>query len=159
MDFLWSRVPTNARLFLETIFGKKDRITEKDFKQDELKFIEDAIRTSMEFWNDGRTKGAVKYEDWLNNRVNPGWGLDTLWNPNGRAMTSLGKFNYNYDAANDSYRVKDTYDFNPRSGPSYGETPLYTLLRDFGGARVPPGKGRDVELNFPAQYPRSRTAY
>jgi hypothetical protein len=39
-------IPADARIYLETLFGKRDPVTAKDFTPQELARIEDAIRTS-----------------------------------------------------------------------------------------------------------------
>jgi ATPase subunit of ABC transporter with duplicated ATPase domains len=42
-------IPVDARMYLETLLGNRTQVTEKDFTQNELSKIEEAIRRSQEY--------------------------------------------------------------------------------------------------------------
>lgn len=77
-------------------------------------------------------------------------------NPQASLRTLLGRFNYTVDPKNNVV-IKDIYDFNPptlkygspETNTELSGSPLYTALREYAGEKVPPGKGRPVNISVP----------
>lgn len=79
-------------------------------------------------------------------------------NPEAALRTLLGRFNYSVDP-NNNLIINDSYDFNPHPGtggteanggdPEASTDPLYTSIRLYAGEKLPPGKGRVVNMSVP----------
>lgn len=79
-------------------------------------------------------------------------------NPEAAIRTLLGRFNYSVDPKNNLI-INDTYDFNPHPGtggtealggdPEASSDPFYTSIRLYAGEKLPPGKGRQVNISVP----------
>jgi len=79
-------------------------------------------------------------------------------NPEAAIRTLLGRFNYTVDP-NNNLVINDTYDFNPSPGvggtevnggdPEASTDPIYSSIRLYAGEKLPPGKGRVVNMNLP----------
>lgn len=67
-------IPVDARVYLETLFGNRAQVTEKDFTRDELSKIEQAIRGSQEYAQENRKKlqNEVQAVKDLEQRLNRG---------------------------------------------------------------------------------------
>ena len=120
-------LPSNSRVFLQSLFGRDDPITDEDFSARELAIIEALARNAGE-------GGAVTYDTYGEIRPIQGdpVGADywTLFDPDpgGTAlgglqdkltgntapsqsvMTTLGQFQATPEG--DGYRIKDQYNFN-----------------------------------------------
>lgn len=139
-------LPTPARLFLESMGGKRDPITEADFSPEEL----EAIRQLVE---QPKTVKGVGYQDYDPSMLEQP-GLAGLLTPRGRVANSLGQFQYRKGP--EGTTVTDKYDFNPTYKDESaliqalsalgtgGFSPLHTL----GEYLMPPGKGRDVRIKL-----------
>jgi hypothetical protein len=119
-DFL----PINARFFLDSLQGKTDKITEKDFSPEEIQTLREIGNTKFRPY--GSTKGfdpetiaavekmqrepQVGYVDYSPNpdRRNAAWA--TLSDPRYRIATSLGNFGMKDEG--DHYKVYDKYTWN-----------------------------------------------
>lgn len=144
--------PTAGRVFLESMQGKRDPITEADFSPEELKRIRQVIEST-----EGR--GNVQYKDYVN-QAKKILKEETLPNvtlpPSVLAITSdignvastLGRFRYVRDA-DGTLRAVDDYDFNPVGTAKYTNSfnPLVHLRR-YAGEKMPPGTGRPVNINL-----------
>ena len=95
------RVPTQVRTFAETVAGKRDPITEKDFSKAELKQIRDAIERSR-----ARGGKTVQYEDYGDDRMRRDYSVL----PGDAARNTLGRFNYK-KTPEGRLVATDTYDF------------------------------------------------
>ena len=82
--------------------GNESGLTEKDFNEEDKEIIRSLIRTASE---DGRD--YITYDDYPSGKAPQ--DVDKF-SPEGRVMTTLGRFNFNKD--DDEYTVKDNYDFN-----------------------------------------------
>lgn len=77
-------------------------------------------------------------------------------NPQASLRTLLGRFNYTVDPQNNIV-IKDDYDFNPptlkygsqETNTELSGSPIYTALREYAGEKIPPGKGRPVNISVP----------
>jgi hypothetical protein len=74
----------------------------------------------------------------------------------GNVQTTLGRFKYGRDAEGNLV-VRDTYDFNPPRVPNsmqeqrtaeYGAMGPYRLVREYAGEKIPPGRGREININL-----------
>jgi hypothetical protein len=106
------KYPVQVRTFMETIKGKKDKITEKDFNQAELDEIKQAIM-SAEYRDKKRvpkkgikTQGSVDYKDYTTNRAMGDFNVGK----SGAIRNTLGKFDY-VKTPDGRLIAKDTYDF------------------------------------------------
>jgi hypothetical protein len=63
------RAPAQVRTFAETLAGKRDPITEKDFSRAELKQIRAAIERSHR--NEGQSRKTVDYVDYGDDKRRP----------------------------------------------------------------------------------------
>jgi hypothetical protein len=95
------RAPAQVRTFAETLAGKRDPITEKDFSRAELKQIRDAIERSQ-----ARGDKSVQYEDYGDDRIR----RDFSFLPSSAARNTLGRFNYK-KTPEGRLVATDTYDF------------------------------------------------
>jgi len=139
--------PTAGRVFLESMQGKRDPITETDFSPEELKQIRQVIEST-----EGR--GDVQYKDYIKAKkkllqermafadLPP--SILAITNPLGNTAATLGRFKYVRDA-DGNLRAIDDYDFNPTNMDSYSP---YAILRRYAGEKMPPGTGRPVNINL-----------
>ena len=115
------KYPAQVRTFLETIKGKKDKITEKDFSKEELAEIKQAIskarekqRVSNPEYKRDKTKpmlikpqqGSVGYNDYTTNRAMGDFNAGK----SGAIRNTLGRFDY-VKTPDGRLIAKDTYDF------------------------------------------------
>ena len=152
------------KIFLDTFGTKGERgpVTKEYFNQDELNAISDLISKR------GGDKGSVTYADYEQILSRPSEAVDSITSgklgPYRSINKSLGQFNYERDPKTGQYRIIDEYDFNPLdrdprgkplspdfAGDYVGENLLdpYTAARVYAGRKMPPGKGRKVELSVP----------
>lgn len=140
-------LPTPARLYLESMGGNREPITERDFSPAELEAMRQLIATST-----GR--GGIDYRNYDPHPLEQP-GLPGLLTPKGRVANSLGQFQYARDPAGTT--ITDAYDFNPvykEQSPGFQAlnipgTAGFSLLHTLGELLVPPGKGRDVRIRLP----------
>lgn len=164
-DFIAQRLPassfpTSGRTFLETVQGKRDPITEGNFSPEELAVMKEMIALK------GGDAGDIQYGDYqalakamrargkIPASTTP--SLFSMSDPLGNVQTTLGRFKYGRDARGNLV-VRDTYDFNPPQDPNsmqeqrtaeYGAMGPYSLIREYAGEKVPPGRGRDININL-----------
>ena len=119
------KLPTQVRTFMETIKGKKDKITEKDFSKEELAEIKQAIKQSrtrgrkVQYYDDDgevfkdrnnkareKNKGSVDYKDYTTDRA----VADFNFGKSGAVRNTLGRFNYK-KTPDGRLVATDTYDF------------------------------------------------
>ena len=100
------KLPAQVRTFMETIKGKKDKITEKDFTKKEIDLIKKAIKQSrtrgrkVQYYDDDgevfrdrnnkareKNKGSVQYKDYPSAK--------TITEPMSRIYEPLGRGDYN----------------------------------------------------------------
>ncbi len=140
--------PTAGRVFLESMQGKRDPITEADFTPDELNQLRQLINST-----EGR--GNVQYKDYVKEKkrklrdeflpvVDLPPSILAITNPLGNTAATLGRFKYVRDA-DGNLRAIDDYDFNPTNIDSYHP---YGILRRYAGEKMPPGSGRPVNINL-----------
>jgi hypothetical protein len=114
-------VPAQVRTFAETVMGKRDPITEKDFTADELKQARDAItksrdrQTGKRFIKEEGDKLARQHYDPTVDYKDYGEGKDRVINDfnvgSGAAMrNTLGRFKYE-KTPEGRLVATDTYDF------------------------------------------------
>ena len=114
-------VPAQVRTFVETVRGKRDPITEKDFTQDELKQARDAVvksrerQTGKRFIKEEGDKLARQHYDETVDYKDYGEGKDRIANDfnmgSGAAMrNTLGRFKYEKTPEGRLVAI-DTYDF------------------------------------------------
>jgi len=151
MDFIAQRLPANVpytpgRVLLQTVQGRKDPITEKDFRADELEALRRLIVDK------GRPTGSIGYADYNKEKAID----EDLPGDVNRVLHTLGKFRYGRDSEGNLV-VRDTYDFNPAKSPAQTQEGRarnvilggpYNIVRSYAGERVPPGYGRDVRINL-----------
>lgn len=155
LDFLIQNAPpglfpTAGRVFLESMQGKRDPITEADFSPEELSRIRQLVNST-----EGR--GNVQYKDYRNlkreltqkgeNVGILGPSMFAIGNPTGNAMMTLGRFNYVRDP-DGTLRAVDTYDFNNINPDNLAPSNIYSRLRQYGYEKMPPGTGRPVNINL-----------
>jgi hypothetical protein len=149
-----SLIPTNAKIFLETVIGnKKDPITIKDFTKDEVEEIKKAVLHSKQYGSatglfDRKYDDAVRYSNYPN-ISNPSRLINTF-TPQGRVATTLGQFGYEV-LSNGDVKILDHYDFMPVPEGGLVETnPFYKLLRTLGtknlGEKTSAGRSFDLVL-------------
>lgn len=111
------RLPAQVRTFAETVGGKRDPITEKDFSKAELKQIRDAIERSR-----ARGGNAVIYDDYktTGSRKSGSVRKDFSVLPSDAARNTLGRFNYR-KTPEGRLVATDTYDFKDDLVEQYGE--------------------------------------
>tara|TARA_R110001632_G_scaffold37955_1_gene95677 strand:+ start:43 stop:642 length:600 start_codon:yes stop_codon:yes gene_type:complete len=109
---LYGKIPTNMRLLVENLMGKKTPITEDDFTNEELL----QMVTDLEKQGDGQpgTRVAINsYGDVPRGVVDASY-LDSIrksfTDPQYNVATSLGK--YAAETLQDGYNIEDTYNFN-----------------------------------------------
>jgi len=140
--------PTAGRVFLESMQGKRDPITEADFSSEELNQLRQLINST-----EGR--GHVQYKDYVSEKkrrlrdeflplVDLPPSLLAVFNPLGNVAGTLGRFKYVRDA-DGNLRAIDDYDFNRIEGTSSSP---YAALRRYAGEKMPPGSGRPVNINL-----------
>ena len=109
------KLPAQVRTFMETIKGKKDKITEKDFNQAELDEIKQAImsaenRDKKRVPKKGiKTQGSVDYKDYTTDRADTAIA-DFNFGKSGAVRNTLGRFNYK-KTPDGRLVATDTYDF------------------------------------------------
>ena len=114
-------VPAQVRTFVETVRGKRDPITEKDFTEDELKQARDAVvksrerQTGKRFIKEEGDKLARQHYDETVDYKDYGEGKDRIANDfnmgSGAAMrNTLGRFKYEKTPEGRLVAI-DTYDF------------------------------------------------
>lgn len=169
------RIPTNIRLYLSTLLGARDPITEKDFYPEELDVMRRSVqrmdkpRGSMGYSDFGRTdkSGLATSAQYTGTSL-----LDNLFqsltNPDMSVQLSLGMVNF--DKSSGHAILKDQYDFgatpeqmNSLSWPellSIGADALKmslvpgpyeeptAILNLLGNLVVPQGRGRDVHIDL-----------
>jgi hypothetical protein len=164
-DFIAQRLPassfpTSGRTFLETVQGKRDPLTEGNFSPEELAVMKEMIALK------GGDKGDIQYGDYqalakamrargqIFASTTP--SLFSMSDPLGNVQTTLGRFKYGRDAKGNLV-VQDTYDFNPPQDPNsmqeqrtaeYGAMGPYRLIREYAGEKIPPGRGREININL-----------
>jgi hypothetical protein len=164
-DFIAQRLPasvfpTSGRTFLETVQGKRDPITEGNFSPEELAVMKEMIALK------GGDAGDIQYSDYhalakvmraqgkIPASTNP--SLFSMSDSLGNVQTTLGRFKYGRDAEGNLV-VRDTYDFNPPRVPNsmqeqrtaeYGAMGPYRLVREYAGEKIPPGRGREININL-----------
>jgi hypothetical protein len=122
----------------------------------------------------GKGRGYIQYQDYKTlpggdqRRGVPANLTGGVLPPRLSLGKSLGQFNYERDPKTGQFRIIDEYDFNPQTitvGGEKVEVPLefygdyvedagfspYALARLYGGRKMPPGKGRKVELSVPGK--------
>ena len=164
-DFIAQRLPassfpTSGRTFLETVQGKRDPITEGNFSPEELSVMKEMIALK------GGDAGDIQYGDYhalakvmraqgkIPASTTP--SLFSISDSLGNVQTTLGRFKYGRDAKGNLV-VRDTYDFNPPKDPNsmqeqrtaeYGAMGPYSLVREYAGEKIPPGRGREININL-----------
>ena len=164
-DFIAQRLPassfpTSGRTFLETVQGKRDPLTEGNFSPEELAVMKEMIALK------GGDAGDIQYGDYqalakamrargqIPASTTP--SLFSMSDPLGNVQTTLGRFKYGRDAKGNLV-VRDTYDFNPPQDPNsmqeqrtseYGAMGPYSLIREYAGEKIPPGRGREININL-----------
>jgi len=164
-DFIAQRLPassfpTSGRTFLETVQGKRDPITEGNFSPEELLVMKEMIALK------GGDAGDIQYGDYnalakvmraqgkIPASTTP--SLFSMSDSLGNVQTTLGRFKYGRDAKGNLV-VRDTYDFNPPRDPNsmqeqrtaeYGAMGPYSLIREYAGEKIPPGRGREININL-----------
>jgi hypothetical protein len=152
--------PTSGRTFLETVQGKRDPITEGNFSPEELAVMKEMIALK------GGDAGDIQYGDYhalakvmraqgkIPASTTP--SLFSMSDSLGNVQTTLGRFKYGRDAEGNLV-VRDTYDFNPPQDPNsmqeqrtaeYGAMGPYSLVREYAGEKIPPGRGREININL-----------
>lgn len=123
-SFVRKLVPAQVRTFAETVTGKRDPITEKDFTADELKQARDAIiksrdrQTGKSFTATGTYGKDYKLEQYYDPTVDYkdyGEGKDRLFSdfnvgPGAAMRNTLGRFKYE-KTPEGRLVATDTYDF------------------------------------------------
>jgi hypothetical protein len=164
-DFIAQRLPassfpTSGRTFLETVQGKREPITESNFSPEELAAMREMIALK------GGDKGDIQYGDYqtLAKAMRARGQIPASTTPSlfsmsdslGNVQTTLGRFKYGRDAKGNLV-VQDTYDFNPPQDPNsmqeqrtaeYGAMGPYRLIREYAGEKIPPGRGREININL-----------
>jgi len=163
--------PVDARIYLQTLFGNRDPITERDFSSEELMNIQAAIEANQR--RTGSTdRGNVGYADYpKGDQIGPGYAP---------IETTLGRFNYRrlptgelvatdrYDFLNDERKASvDEYErmgalqraatvlgrgvgrtvYDPRSRTGLTFNPR-SILDELGDAYIG-REGRDVRIKLP----------
>jgi hypothetical protein len=122
------KLPAQVRTFLETVRGKKSKITEKDFTKKEIDEIKQAIKQSrtrgrkVQYYDDDgevfkdrnnkareKNKGSVDYKDYTTDRADTAIA-DFNLGKSGAIRNTLGKFDY-VKTPDGRLIAKDTYDF------------------------------------------------
>lgn len=148
--------PTAGKTFVETAQGVRSPITESHFSPGELDIMRQLIALK------GGDVGDVQYKDYValasdlrKQGVMPA-SLDpsivSMSDPLGNVQTTLGRFRYIRDK-DGTLRIVDSYDFNPPSAStgqemSVGELSPYGVIRRYAGEKIPPGYGRQVNVNL-----------
>jgi len=162
------------KIYLDTfVHDNRAPITAKDFNPQDLVELQNLIR-QKEKLTGGRGTGYIQYEDY---KTLPGGDqrrgvaanlTGGVLPPRASLSKSLGQFNYQRDPKTGQYRIIDEYDFNPQTITAGGEKvevppefygdyvetagfSPYALARLYGGRKMPPGKGRKVELSVPGK--------
>lgn len=151
-------LPAQIRTFVDTVGGKRDPITEKNFSKEELQQMRDAIQRSRErqaFANYEKRQGrkakydeTVDYPDYGEERQANAF-LDYSPLPSHAVRNTLGRFRYEKTpegrlVASDSYDFKDDLvDKNPKIPRSKDYEQLSTMgkLGKIAADTVAPGKG------------------
>lgn len=160
------------KIYLDTfVHDKRDPITAKDFSSADLAELQNLI-AQKEKLTGGKGAGYIQYKDY---DTLPGGNqkkavdanlMGGVLPPRPSLSKALGQFNYKLDPKTGQYKIIDEYDFNPQQvkhGNEMVDVPpefygdyldsaglsLYKLARLYGGRKMPPGKGRKVELSVP----------
>lgn len=169
------------RLILDSfVDGNRKPITSSSFTPEELSEISKLIALKDRA-SGGKGSGYVSYADYKSLPGMPTEKVGVLellrgeLPPRVSVSKALGQFNYKLDPKTGQYRVIDEYDFNPQKtefkGKEYvvpedfygdyavdtGFSPL-DMLRKYAGRKMPPGKGRKVELSVPVEKARGGLA-
>lgn len=171
-DFL----PVNARFFVDSLQGKTDKITEKDFSPEEIQTLREIgnnkFRPVVPMFNASSQELAaiqkdlhspqVGYPDYSPNpdQRNAAWA--TLTDPRYRIATSLGNFGMKDEG--DHYKVYDKYNWNGDfkepvkslkdlwNNPNVDKTSL-TSVGNALAEIYAPKTSRSVELRVPKKAP------
>lgn len=162
------------KIYLDTfVHDKRDPITAADFNPQDLVELQNLIQ-QKEKLTGGKGRGYIQYQDYKTlpggdqRRGVPANLTGGVLPPRLSLGKSLGQFNYERDPKTGQFRIIDEYDFNPQTvtvGGEKVEVPLefygdyvedagfspYALARLYGGRKMPPGKGRKVELSVPGK--------
>jgi hypothetical protein len=96
-----SLFPVDQRIFLQTLFGNREPITEADFSQRELNNIVAAVQRNQKRTG-ATTKGNVGYDDYPSgDEIQPGYAP---------IESTLGRFNYRMSPLSE-LQATDRYDF------------------------------------------------
>lgn len=166
------------KILLDTfVHDKRDPLTAKDFNPQDLEELQNLIK-QKEKLTGKKGAGSVQYEDYdtlpsgdrTRSRSTELVGGNLAPRPS--LANSLGQFNYKFDPKTNRYAIIDEYDFNPQRVDHLGkkhdvplehygdyavdalESPrnaLYSLVRLYAGRKMPPGKGRKVDLSVPGK--------
>lgn len=158
-----AQFPTAGRTLLETLRGKKDNISEKDFKPDEINMIRDLIDYKLSSDPLAREINYPDYFKWAKGQnkagvvMSIGPGISSLLDPYGNIQTTLGQFKFQPTA--DGYDVTDEYKFNTYNQTPAGQAAVndsgaglfgpFGAIREYAGKHIPPGAGRRVEIRIP----------
>jgi hypothetical protein len=102
------RAPAQVRTFVETLAGKRDPITEKDFTKAELKQIREAIERSRKRGSKSSTVDYFDYGDDKAREMSTTKDYSVL--PGDAARNTLGRFKYE-KTPEGRLVATDTYDF------------------------------------------------
>jgi hypothetical protein len=102
-------LPMDLRIYAQTLFGNRDKISEADFSKRELEAIRSAVARNQQRTG-AKSKGNVGYQDYPSGEeIGPGYAP---------VESTLGRFNYNLNP-DGSIRATDRYDFwNDERAPS-----------------------------------------
>ena len=134
-------LPVDARIYLQTLFGNREPVTERDFSAAELANIQAAIEANQRRTG-ATTRGNVGYADYpKGEQIGPGYAP---------IETTLGRFNYRQLPGGELV-VTDRYDFlNDERRPSVEDYERMGALQ-----RAATVLGRGVGRTF--YEPRGRT--
>jgi len=122
LSALWGQVPSNMRLYAESLVGKESPITEADFSESDLEALRSTVRTASE----RGSKDYFSYHDYpVTEDPQHGAWWDTVkssfTDPSFRGQTSVGQGNYHTDPEGNTIAT-DTYDWN--SAKQAAELPI-----------------------------------
>lgn len=131
-DIYKTLLPVNGRFYLESLLGKTDPITEKDFSEEDLKLLKsEAVskyitvpanvramqqgqeRAGVEVMTANPINPQVSYGDYRGRPDNSNWAqalIKSYTSPEFRIGTSLG--NFGIKDRGDHYEAYDTYNWN-----------------------------------------------
>jgi hypothetical protein len=164
------------KILLDTfVHDKRDPLTAKDFNERDLAELQNLIK-QKEKLTGNKGAGSIQYKEYstlpdgdqTRSRSTSLVGGDLAPRPS--LSNSLGQFNYKLDPKTGRYTIIDEYDFNPQRVEHQGKkynvplehygdymvdamssptNALYSLVRLYAGRKMPPGKGRKVDLSVP----------